>query len=390
MNTDCLPVIPEEEYRQRWEKIRIMMENESLDLIIAYSNDRSIFGHAHARWIADYPTHLEPVFVLMFKTRDPVMVSGPETIEYIKSRSKISEVYVIQEFTHPEEEYSFTNIKDFISIVSEKVDIKKLKKVGIAGLDLMDINSWSALQAFLVQVEWRDIEIQMVNLRADKTPAEIEVIKHTFKIADRAFNAAAAAIRPGITEVEVAAEADIVMRKAGAEGPGIDTMIASGPNRGLMLTRSTSRHIETKDIVRVAVIPKYEGYHGAISRPIFVGEPDKKMKEIYNVICKARKACFAKIKTGEKGSIVEGAGRNILKKAGFSYAYSGVHSVGIKEFESPIYGPNTKGELREGMVVSVEVPLFNQPWGGFHTEDGCIVRSDGMEMLNNTPLYIEI
>lgn len=390
MNNNFLPVIPLGEYNQRWEKIRAMMDRENYDLVITYSNDRSVFGHAHARWIADYPVHFEPACILMFKTGVPVMISGPETMAYIKSRSKIAEVYVLKELAHPEEEYSFTNIKSFKDIISEQADIKKIRKVGIAGLDLMDINTWVALQSFLNQIQWIDIERQICELRVDKTSAEIEVIRYAYKIAEKAFQAAVDAIMPGVTEMEVAAEADAIMRKEGAEAPGVDTMVVSGPNSGLPIARATSRHIKANDIVRVSVIPRYEGYHGSISRPIFVGKPNKKIKEIYDVICSARKACFAKIKAGVEGSAVEDSGRGVLKNVGLSYSYSGVHSLGVKEFESPIYGPKTKGELREGMVISIEVPLFEQSWGGFHTEDGCIVMRNNAEMLNNTPLYTQI
>ena len=389
MSQNYLPTIPSQEYKQRWEKIQNVMDNGNLDMIIAYSNDRSVFGQAHARWIADYPVHLEPVIILMFKEGNPVMTSGIESIGYIKKRSKVSEVYAMKEFTLPEEEYSDTNVKAFADIISEKIDIKKIKKVGIAGIDIMDINTWTAIQAFLGPIEWVDIENKMCELRAIKTPDEIKVLRYTYKIANKAFEAAVAAIKPGVTEMEVAAEADYIMRKAGAEEGGIDTMVSSGPNCGLIISRSTSRRIEENDIVRVVVAPKYEGYNGAISRPIFVGKPDKKMKEIYDLVCSAREACLLKVKAGEKGSVVEGSGRNLLKEAGFEYSYSGVHSVGVKEFEYPIYGPKTKGELKEGMVISIEVPLFEQSWGGFHTEDGCIVKNNGAEILNNTLTYIE-
>ena len=74
MGNNCLPVIPAQEYKQRWKKIQEMMEKNNYDLVIAYSNDRSVFGHAHARWLADYPVHFEPVCVLMFKSGEPIMV----------------------------------------------------------------------------------------------------------------------------------------------------------------------------------------------------------------------------------------------------------------------------------------------------------------------------
>jgi hypothetical protein len=59
------PIIPSSEYRSRWEKVKGLMENENLDLLIAYGDDRATFGAAHARWLADFPVHFEPVCVML-------------------------------------------------------------------------------------------------------------------------------------------------------------------------------------------------------------------------------------------------------------------------------------------------------------------------------------
>ena len=64
------------------------------------------------------------------------------------------------------------------------------------------------------------------------------------------------------------------MFQAGADGFGIDPMIGSGPNAASVLCRSTRRLIEEKDIVRLAIIPRYEGYCATIGRPVFVGGID--------------------------------------------------------------------------------------------------------------------
>lgn len=45
------------------------------------------------------------------------------------------------------------------------------------------------------------------------------------------------------------------------------------------------------------------------------------------------------------------------------FLYSGVHSVGVIEFEPPIFGPSSPAVLKPGMVISVDIPLFNTPWG---------------------------
>jgi hypothetical protein len=40
-------------------------------------------------------------------------------------------------------------------------------------------------------------------------------------------------------------------------------------------------------------------------------------------------------------------------------------------------------------VISIDIPLFNTPWGGLRVEDGYWITADGAERLNETPYWIE-
>lgn len=55
-------------------------------------------------------------------------------------------------------------------------------------------------------------------LRMLKDPEEIECLKAAALVADAGMDAAARALRPGVSESEIAGEAELAMRKAGAEG----------------------------------------------------------------------------------------------------------------------------------------------------------------------------
>jgi Xaa-Pro aminopeptidase len=66
-----------------------------------------------------------------------------------------------------------------------------------------------------------------------------------------------------------------------------------------------------------------------------------------------------------------------------------VHSVGVIEFEPPIFGPSSPARLREDMIISIDIPLFNTPWGGLRVEDGYWITGGGAKRLNNTPYWIE-
>ncbi len=41
------------------------------------------------------------------------------------------------------------------------------------------------------------------------------------------------------------------------------------------------------------------------------------------------------------------------------------------------------------MIISIDIPLFNTPWGGLRVEDGFLITADGAERLNQTPYVIE-
>ncbi len=58
------PIIPRDEYTSRWARVQRMMKEYALDLVIAYADDRAVFGPAHARWLANFLVHFEPVCVL--------------------------------------------------------------------------------------------------------------------------------------------------------------------------------------------------------------------------------------------------------------------------------------------------------------------------------------
>lgn len=77
-----------------------------------------------------------------------------------------------------------------------------------------------------------------------------------------------------------------------------------------------------------------------------------------------------------------GLGRHLL--------FSGVPSVGVSEFEPPIFGPGSSAVLQPNTVISVDIPLFDAPWGGLRIEDGFLITESGAERLNQTPYNIII
>ncbi len=385
------PTIPPSDYRARWTSVQSLMSERGLDLLIAYADDRAVFGPAHARWLANFPVHFEPVCILMPKQGEPMMLCGPESVEYALLAGQIRDVRAASLFTHPDEDYPYAKIESLSEIVAESAGgLKSARRVGLAGLGLMGADLMSAFKETLPEAEWVDVENSLCDLRAVKSPAEIEVVQCAYQIAETGFQAAVNAIAEGVTEREVAAEADAAMRRAGAEGTGIDTIVASGPNSRPILARSTFRRIQADELVLLTIAPRYEGYHAAIGRPVFVGNPGDEIARARDVACRAQEACFHAMRPEVEGREVEAMGRKIVEDAGLGdyFLYSGVHSVGVIEFEPPIFGPSSAAKIKKDMIISVDIPLFNTPWGGLRIEDGYRVTESGAERLNQTPCKI--
>lgn len=385
------PIIPVSEYPERWKKVQAMMAQQRLDFLVAYADDRATFGPAHARWLANFPVHFEPICILIPQRGAPIMLVGPESDQYALLTGQIPDVRVLKEFTHPDEDYPYSRIQSLIEIITDLGwETSSIQRVGLGGRTLIGADLLAAFQAALPNVKWVDVENDLCNLRAQKSPAEIEVIRYAYHIAEAGFQAAAGAIEAGVTEREVAAEIDSAMRRAGAEGTGIDTIVASGPNTRPILARSTFRSIQRDDLVLLTIAPRYEGYHAAIGRVVLVGNPSQEISAARDVAIRAQQACFKALRPGVEGRQIEALGRQIVAEGNLEqyFLYSGVHSVGVIEFEPPIFGPSSAAMLKENMIISIDIPMFNTPWGGLRIEDGYLITANGAEPLNHTPYQI--
>jgi len=123
---------------------------------------------------------------------------------------------------------------------------------------------------------------------------------------------------------------------------------------------------------------------------VLVGDPGDEIRRAVEVACRAQQACFEAMRPGLEGRQVESIGRQIVQNAGLGahFLYSGLHSVGVIEFEPPILGPSSDAKLEKDMVISVDIPMFNAPWGGLRVEDGFLITDSGAERLNKTPYRI--
>ena len=382
------PTIRQEEFLARGQKVQNLMEEKGLDLIIAYADDRFVYGQAYARWLLNYQPAFEPAFVMVPAKGDAVIATGAESVDFVHNFSNCKKAYAVWEFLHPDEEYPYcevVNMKD----VNEDLETtmgRKIEKVGIAGASAVPYHMMLKLQEIYGAENIIDVDEEMSMLRAVKSENEIEVIRYAYKIAQAGMDKVAEIIRPGMTEREIAAEAEYVMRKMGSEGMGIDTMVASGKDHTMpILARITDREVKDGDLVVVTLAPRYQGYHGAVARPFFIGKQSDTIMNVFELVKQAQEQTAAKLRPGVTAKEVDETSREVMNNAGIGnhFVYTGVHSTGVIEFEAPILASKSDVVIEKNMVYSIDIPIFITEWGGMRLENGYLITENGPEPLND-------
>lgn len=86
----------------------------------------------------------------------------------------------------------------------------------------------NALRRLLQETELVDVHLLVEGVRAVKSEEELRLIKKACEISEEGMKTAIESIKPGVTELDVAAEAEYRMVKLGSDRMNFNTHVASG------------------------------------------------------------------------------------------------------------------------------------------------------------------
>lgn len=242
--------------------------------------------------------------------------------------------------------------------------------------------------------EWVPTKDIILNMRASKTEAEIELIRRAQHITDQAGTQLPLLIEPGKTEKQVVWELEKVMRDLGADGLAFDVIIASGPNSALPHYRAADRIIRENEIVLVDFGAKLADYHSDMTRTFFTGEPTEKYHEVYHIVLQALHKAENRLKAGFDLKAGDAIARDLIKEAGYGehFGHSLGHGLGLEIHEEPKLSFRAKegDQLAINQIVTIEPGIYINGWGGIRIEDLVRVTQDGVDILTTTSKDIDI
>ncbi len=224
-------------------------------------------------------------------------------------------------------------------------------------------------------------------LRAIKSAAEIELIRSAVRLGEQAFSRVLRRIRPGLRELELAAEIDHEMRRLGADRPAFDTIVASGVRSALPHAEPTEKPLQANELVLIDMGARRRGYVSDMTRMAHLGIPARSLRELHAAVVEAQAAAVDAIREGVSASAVDARSRRVLRQHGLArrFAHSTGHGLGLEVHETPRLGKGEQTRLQAGMVVTIEPGVYMEGFGGIRIEDAVVVTRNGGEVLTAVP-----
>ena len=235
-----------------------------------------------------------------------------------------------------------------------------------------------------IKTEFLPADFLVEDMRVIKSDMEIECIRKSLAIAEKAYIQTLEVLKPGISEKDIAWELEKQMRQGGAEGLSFPPIVAAGPNSALPHAIPGDRIIQKNEPLLFDWGAIRDGYCSDTSRTVVIGKPDDTFNKLYAILLDAQQMAIDAIRPGVSTKVIDNLARGHIAKNGYEKQFShGLgHGVGLEIHEAPRLSPLKESILEKGMIVTVEPGIYLSGWGGIRLENMVLVTENGAEVLN--------
>jgi Xaa-Pro dipeptidase len=363
-----LPFTPEE-YRARLVRVQAAMGERGLDVLLVHTPENSYYLTGY-RTIGYYSY----TALIVPRDRDPIHLNRAIEKSVVEGTSWVSSQIVYPDTEH----YLDATVR---ALRQEGLDRGRI------GIDkqawYLTIADYEGLQARLPRVTFVDAAGLIDTMRIVKSPAEQAMSRRAGRIASDAMRQCLAAIRPGMSELELQAEAYGALLRGGSEYQGLPPLVNAGVRATMAHATAEGRRIERGDVVYLEMAASVKRYHAAVLRCAWVGSPPRRAVEMTDVCRRALEAGIAAMRPGVPCEEVDRACRRVVVDAGLgaSFRHKAGYSIGIalppdwSEARALMLRGGETRELRPGMI--------------FHILPACIEYQEHCVGVSHTVLVTE-
>ncbi|ABO50290.1 creatinase [Desulforamulus reducens MI-1] len=300
----------------------------------------------------------------------------------------------------------------------------RFNKIGLE-LDVLPVNLYKRYQKIFHNSQFLDISPVIKDIRAIKSPYEIELLRDALSVIDQAHRAVPTFLREGMLEIELAALFEAEMRKRGYSGcckmrafnqdlflgntcTGNSASTPSffdGPvgGTGVSVTHPHGagwKKVCRNEVVYIDYTCVVHGYTGDQTRIFCIGELNQQMEKAFDAALLIQSEIIKAIKPGTPAEEPYLMAVKLAEEMGYKDHFMGYmkdkvrfigHGIGLELDEFPILAKGLKTPILPGMTFALE-PKFVFSEGAIGIENSFVMTEKGPEYLSVTPnaiTYIE-
>jgi Xaa-Pro dipeptidase len=282
-------------------------------------------------------------------------------------------------------------------------------------LDVLPVNVFQGYQRLLPDVELVDVSTAIRELRAVKSPYEIERMREAGRLMAQVFQAAPSFLRAGMTELEFAAEVEAFARRLGHQGliwtrhwnqrihfgtavagdSGAVVSYFDGPLSGTglspaMPTSASLRRIGRNEPIILDYVFAYDGYLVDQTRLFSIGPLPAKLAAAHAAMCQVEATVIEAARPGVLCSDLYDLAVETATRLGYADQFMGYgegkvsfigHGVGTELDELPVLAHGFQVPLEAGTTFALEPKAVFPGEGAVGIENTWVVTDTGVAPL---------
>ena len=383
---------PKSELETRISNLQGIMEKDGLDAVLVLQQaDKFYFSGTVQDGVILIPSQGTPVFMVR------------KSLERAKEESKLDNIVPFR---------SYREIPD----IAQNYGISDMARIGLE-LDVMPVSIFRKLEGIFSNKEIVDASKYIKKIRMEKSEYELAQMRKAGEILAEAMEAVPNLLKDGMTEIELAAETEIILRKGGHQGiirmrkwnqecfyglilsgeSGAISNYMDAPLGGVGPCPAAPRGASPKRIrsgepIIIDMVSAYNGYVVDCTRTFFIGALDPNLRDALDQSLSIQEAVNSRYKMGVNLRDIYEMAHDMAQKAGYGDYFMGYgpskvkflgHGVGLELDELPVIAEGYDFTLGENMTLAIEPKFLFPKEGAVGVENTWASKKGRPEKISN-------
>ncbi len=322
---------------------------------------------------------------------EAALMVGMESAEFARERGVIDNIHLLKEYRETADpEYPGVAGVGYREVF-ESIGVTDPARIGVAGWLCTNMAMYEGLRQAYPDAEIINADELTATLRARKSAAELACLREGFRLGELALEAMLKAVKPGMTELELAGIAVSELYANGAEGEAHTVYAFGGTKTTNAISRNTHRPLVAGEIVQIDVGGRVDGYSPSVGRPICLGRMSDKQRRLVEFCRDMHYRTFEWVQAGVVAKEVAARYEQFVKDAGMErhYLYGPCTGLGLMEVEKPWMEATSEYTIEPGMTFQADTFFYDDDFG-CRWENGLLVSESGPATMINEGTHMDL